>query len=1518
MSRPLRIIVPVLALLALALALIGVPVGLVVLVGWPIPTPTPTIDELGDIFAGRSPIPADYLISILAGVMWLLWLQVLWATIIEVAAAYRGRLAHRARMLPGVQLGVGKLVTAATFLATSLAVKPAAAGPLTPVIVATQLDDEPSPTEPAEDIEARRNRASFRPYLTEPGDTWWGIAEQTLGSGTRWKEVRGLNLGRTMADGSVISASTDLLRPDWRLLLPTSSAAQLANPPDRAVVVDEGDTIWAIAREDLEGATPDDTGRVPNAEVAELVEEIAEINRAELNGDPDLIYPGQRLQLPSRPELAARPAPPGPAAAEESDAAAPSAPAAPTAEAVPAVPEEPARPAVPEPEMAEPAVESPVAGSDASAMQGSAGSTGDTPQGPVAGSDASAMQGSAGSTGDTPQGPVAGSDASGPQGSAGSAPDPSVPAAPELPAVDDSAHRPGAASPAVREPLEVAVADDPLPGAGIGEPEAGPDGQPAGRADGPIEEPVEERVEGAVDEPVGEQPADGAEQGPTPRPLGRGPSATPDGPTTTLREPEGSPLAGARASATGVPAPVHPSPRTGDSAPSGSLGASAGAVADGSVPTPSTVVSDTPSPTGEFRQDPASPSADTGADGSSAADTDVDLDLQASVAPGTGDGSVRGELGEPDPVAAVAGEAAELDDGSERAPVFVGLAALTLVGGYLYRARRRRRDTALRNRHPGRRPRPPQQRTRTVARRLAAAAEPEHPEFVNVGLRALGKLLQDVPSHRLPKISGVWVSHNRLVIALAEDSPRGRPPEPFTEFADGSGWSLLRSDFDRVRKIAKGANGPLPLLTTIGTTTALDLALTTNSRAPAEAYGLSSSLLFAVDLEAGRVVSVQANQESATIEALTMMALELATSETADQAEIVCVGFGHRLATFDRVVVVDDLAEILSDLETVTGRAVYAAADASPFATRVGNGAADTWNPVIVFHADPLDPSATTLVELAEKTDGGVTAVCGYPTTSGWTFVIDGDRISCPDLPGDLAHHQFQRPELDGVELIADLFDEPAAEVDLDDEFWQPLDPVEADHTWHVSVPDQAQWRPMHPVTTAEVDEDRAGSQDSSVAVVSEQPDVDSVSEPGWADLETIDADSWPETEMPMPVLPELRHSVEHRPPVEGRPGPSQAAPCPEEPSGPDDRSEPADEPVDEPADRSEPAEVPDDVGPADESAADGRAVEQADEESAAEGRAVEQPDDVGPADESDEAGRGRHLYVVGRTSGGGSGSAVSPGERRPSGQDETGHEVRVSVLGNLTIEGHHIGDRSKPWKYTKTPELILYLLLHPNGASQDLLMEQLFPEQPPNRPRLNQLVSDARTKALGTTSDGRYHLPHASPTEPFYKLNPTVGFDLRDFALHCANARRAESLQVQRREWEAALRLVRGRPFTVPHDGYEWAVPEIEATIVKVEEAAVALADIGFELGDYELAVWATKQGLLTGTGYYELLVKRGRAALLLQDPEEIVRAFADLQVSLEYSGAPEEGMPDLSSHPELADVYNELSSDGRTKDRT
>ena len=292
-SRIGPILQSVVAIAALLVVVIGVPLALIYFVGWPVPSPRPTMNELGDIFAGRAPIPGDYLVSVLAVIMWLLWTQFVLATAVEVAAAIKGRLASRAPVLPGVQNTAGKLVAAATLLAASMTSKPVAAGPLVPVAVDQDIAEVSTSPEQAPDAP---QTGRPQPYMTSQGDTWWGIAEETLGAGTRWKELRGLNIGRTMDDGSTISAATDLLKPNWRLLLPSTASVTPAvvevkadNP--RQVTVEPGDTIWAIAEDDL--VTPSG-----DTEVAEHVDRIADINASKLEGNPDMIYPGQVLGLP--------------------------------------------------------------------------------------------------------------------------------------------------------------------------------------------------------------------------------------------------------------------------------------------------------------------------------------------------------------------------------------------------------------------------------------------------------------------------------------------------------------------------------------------------------------------------------------------------------------------------------------------------------------------------------------------------------------------------------------------------------------------------------------------------------------------------------------------------------------------------------------------------------------------------------------------------------------------------------------------------------------------------------------------------------------------------------------------------------------------------------------------------------------------------------------------------------------------------------------------------------------------
>ncbi|HEY5149238.1 MAG TPA: LysM peptidoglycan-binding domain-containing protein, partial [Mycobacterium sp.] len=174
-------------------------------------------------------------------------------------------------------------------------------------------------------------------------DTFWGIADKTLGDGRRYQEIVELNIGVTQADGDAVRDSSTNLEIGWQLRLPAGADAppSATAAPDDTVTVQQGDTLSGIALEELGDAT-----RYPEL--------------AALNGisNPDLINPGDVIRISdtaTNPQTAApSPAPaadhvgqnqPPPSAA----AAAPAAPAtqgagqkAPSSAPGPAVVESPA------------------------------------------------------------------------------------------------------------------------------------------------------------------------------------------------------------------------------------------------------------------------------------------------------------------------------------------------------------------------------------------------------------------------------------------------------------------------------------------------------------------------------------------------------------------------------------------------------------------------------------------------------------------------------------------------------------------------------------------------------------------------------------------------------------------------------------------------------------------------------------------------------------------------------------------------------------------------------------------------------------------------------------------------------------------------------------------------------------------------------------------------------------------------------------------------------------------------
>jgi hypothetical protein len=84
-----------------------------------------------------------------------------------------------------------------------------------------------------------------------------------------------------------------------------TNTGETADPP--ALVVEPGDSLWAIAQERLgAGATPQ--------QVAEEVERIHALNRGRIANDPNLLFPGQELRIAA--PAARAPATPQPAAPE--------------------------------------------------------------------------------------------------------------------------------------------------------------------------------------------------------------------------------------------------------------------------------------------------------------------------------------------------------------------------------------------------------------------------------------------------------------------------------------------------------------------------------------------------------------------------------------------------------------------------------------------------------------------------------------------------------------------------------------------------------------------------------------------------------------------------------------------------------------------------------------------------------------------------------------------------------------------------------------------------------------------------------------------------------------------------------------------------------------------------------------------------------------------------------------------------------------------------------------------------
>jgi len=237
--------------------------------------------------------------------------------------------------------------------------------------------------------------------------------------------------------------------------------------------------------------------------------------------------------------------------------------------------------------------------------------------------------------------------------------------------------------------------------------------------------------------------------------------------------------------------------------------------------------------------------------------------------------------------------------------------------------------------------------------------------------------------------------------------------------------------------------------------------------------------------------------------------------------------------------------------------------------------------------------------------------------------------------------------------------------------------------------------------------------------------------------------------------------------------------------------------------------------------------------------------------------------------------------------------EVEVGVLGTVQVHGAARGF-TRAWAL----ELVVYLAMHPGGAANEVWATALWPDRLMAPSSLHSTVSVAR-RALGSARDGSDHLPRSHGR---LALASTVGTDWARFQSL------ADSEDPDR--WEAALTVVRGRPFEGIR-ATDWSLldgtaPSIEAAVV---DLSGRLAGARLRSGDPYGAEWAARKGLLVSPydeRLYRMLLRTADAA---GNPEGVETVMAEL-----VRVVADEVEPVESVHPSTLALYRSLSRRSRS----
>ncbi|MET7621934.1 LysM peptidoglycan-binding domain-containing protein [Streptomyces sp. NPDC005408] len=287
--------------------------GLPALLWWGTAVIAPSgIQALGHLLSTQD--SGQVFILALAVVGWIGWVLFALSVLVEIPAQLRGRTAPQLRLLIGQR-------TAATLVGTILLALPtgtALASSATPAQAATTATAHPAASaerapatspETLHDAEGQRT-VTHTVRNVRPAESLWSIAQARLGHGNRWEEIAHLNDGHTMADGQVFHADSPI-QPGWTLRLPGEAVLTETAASDSTDMHAQGDRSGRTT--DAQGTTHytvqpgDNLSQIAQAELGDATKypKIFRLNEGEAQPggrhftDPDLIYPGQHLDLPA-------------------------------------------------------------------------------------------------------------------------------------------------------------------------------------------------------------------------------------------------------------------------------------------------------------------------------------------------------------------------------------------------------------------------------------------------------------------------------------------------------------------------------------------------------------------------------------------------------------------------------------------------------------------------------------------------------------------------------------------------------------------------------------------------------------------------------------------------------------------------------------------------------------------------------------------------------------------------------------------------------------------------------------------------------------------------------------------------------------------------------------------------------------------------------------------------------------------------------------------------------------------